>query len=102
VLLAFPFADTTGIKRRPALVLLDSGDDDIVVARITSQISQTSYEVQIIRWQEAGLILLSVVRLHKIATVEKQLVNRRLGALRLDDWAKVQERAQRFWVSILG
>jgi mRNA interferase MazF len=26
VLLSFPFADATGVKRRPALVLLDTGD----------------------------------------------------------------------------
>lgn len=36
VLLSFPFADATGTRRRPALVLLDTGDEDLVVARITS------------------------------------------------------------------
>ncbi len=41
VLLLFPFADATGAKRRPALVLVDTGDDDIIVARITGQIAQT-------------------------------------------------------------
>ncbi|MBS4029554.1 MAG: hypothetical protein KGZ58_13075 [Ignavibacteriales bacterium] len=37
VLIAFPFANMEGMKRRPALVLLDTGNDDILVARITSQ-----------------------------------------------------------------
>jgi len=36
VLLSFPFADAAGAKRRPALVILDTGDEDIVVARVTS------------------------------------------------------------------
>jgi mRNA interferase MazF len=36
VLLSFPFADATEVKRRPALVLLDIGDEDIVVGRVTS------------------------------------------------------------------
>ena len=35
VLLAFPFTDGVRQKQRPALVLLDTGDPDIVVARIT-------------------------------------------------------------------
>lgn len=73
LLLAFPFADATGVKRRPALVLLDSGDEDIVVARVTSQIAQTSFDVEIVAWQEAGLLLPSVVRVHKLATLEKRL-----------------------------
>ncbi len=34
VLLLFPFTDMGGAKRRPALVLLDTGDIDIVVARV--------------------------------------------------------------------
>ena len=35
LLLSFPFADATGAKRRPALVLLDTGDADVVVAILT-------------------------------------------------------------------
>ncbi len=35
VLLKFPFTDASGSKRRPARLLLDTGDDDIVVARVT-------------------------------------------------------------------
>ncbi len=102
LLLAFPFTDATEVKRRPALVLLDSGDEDIVVARITSQVVQTAYDVEVTGWQEAGLLLPSVARLHKIATVEKRLVDRRLGTLRLDDWAKVREKVEPFWVSVMG
>jgi len=35
VLLKFPFTDAAGSKRRPALVLLDTGDEDVMVARVT-------------------------------------------------------------------
>ena len=37
VLLVYPFTSGEGAKKRPALVLLDTGDDDVVAARITSQ-----------------------------------------------------------------
>ncbi len=36
VLLAFPFTSETAAKQRPALVLLDSGDDELLVARVTT------------------------------------------------------------------
>lgn len=43
VLLAFPFTDGVRQKQRPALVLLDPGDPDIVVAGITSEPYTTAF-----------------------------------------------------------
>lgn len=81
VLLSFPFSDASGAKRRPALVLRDTGDEDVIVARITSQMSQTAFDVEIADWEAANLILPSWVRVHKLATLQKRLVERRLGRL---------------------
>lgn len=36
VLLKFPFTDSKSFKRRPALIINDFNDDDIIVCRITS------------------------------------------------------------------
>lgn len=102
VLLAFPFTDAAGTKRRPALVLLDTGDADIVVARVTSQIALTVFDVALTAWQQAGLRLPSVVRAQKLATLEKSLVEQRLGSLAASDWARVQSAIRRLWASILG
>ncbi len=93
VLLSFPFADATRVKRRPALVLLDTGDEDIVVAR-------GPFDVELVEWRRAGLLLPSVVRVHKVATMEKRLVERRLGALTAGDWAQVRAVIQQLWTSI--
>ena len=41
VLVAFPFSSGSSVKARPALVVLDTGDSDVVVARITTQLRQT-------------------------------------------------------------
>ncbi|MEA1864610.1 MAG: type II toxin-antitoxin system PemK/MazF family toxin [Euryarchaeota archaeon] len=91
VLLAFPYADQRGVKRRPALVLLDTGDGDVVVARVTSRQVQTMYDVKLIEWKQAGLLLLPVVRLHKLATLQKKtLAERRLGILATKDEIKGQ------------
>ena len=89
VLLEFPFTDTSGSKRRPALVLLDTDDEDIVVARVTGQLSATPQDVVLDEWQQAGLLLPSVVRLHKVATLQRRLVDKRLGRLTPGDWSRV-------------
>lgn len=100
VLLSFPLAEVTRVKRRPALVLLDTEDTDIVVARVTSQAVRTPFDVELMEWQQAGLLLPSVVRVHKIATIEKRLVEQRLGALTAGDWARVRTVIQQVWTSI--
>jgi mRNA interferase MazF len=97
LLLSFPFSDTATSKRRPALVLLDTGDDDIVVARITSQTQQTKFDIQIDEWQSAGLMLSSIVRIHKLATLQKSLIQRQLGHLTSNDWANVQAAIHQLW-----
>ena len=89
VLIDFPFASTEQTKRRPALVLLDTGDADIVVARVTSQARQDAFDVDIADWQSAGLLLPSIIRLHKLATLEKNMIHRPLGNLQAADYQAV-------------
>ncbi|MBD2409267.1 growth inhibitor [Nostoc calcicola FACHB-389] len=100
LLLKLPFSDAVTFKLRPVLLLLDTGDDDVIVARITSQITQTAFDVEIIEWQQAGLMRPSVVRLHKINTVEKRLLERQLGTLQPNDWTKVRQHIHQIWSSI--
>lgn len=81
LLVTFPFTRGDRGKQRPALVLIDTGDADLIVARVTTQLYDTSLDVQISEWKAAGLLAPSVVRLHKLATIEKNLVSRQIGAL---------------------
>ena len=60
VLLKFPFSDGRGDKKRPALVILDAGDDDVLVCRITTKEYSTEYDVPINKWEKFGLKLPSV------------------------------------------
>jgi mRNA interferase MazF len=100
LLLAFPFTDSSGAKRRPALVLIDTGDNDIIVARVTSQMASTSFDVTLTEWQNAGLLVASVVRTGKVATLEKRIVARSLGTLTPSDWSLVRSVVQRLWASV--
>jgi len=97
VLIAFPFSATTTKKRRPALILLDTADEDIIVARITSQPQSSQFDIQLKQWQASGLKGQSWVRIHKLATLEKTLVERRLGKLALSDWSEIQQKLKQLW-----
>jgi mRNA interferase MazF len=79
VLLKFPFTDSRTIKKRPALVLSDIGDGDIIVCRVTSQLYDSEYDVLIENWEKTGLKLPSVIRVHKIAALQKSLVDIKIG-----------------------
>ena len=79
VLLKFPFSDNSTFKKRPALIINDFKDGDIIVCRITSQIYQTGNDVFIDDWKKCGLKLPSVIRVHKLATLEKDMVEIVMG-----------------------
>ena len=81
VLVPFPFTDLSGNKNRPALVLVNN-ESDITVVFISTQI----------HWKEESDILLhpnqinglkkeSLLRLSKIATLDKYLILGRLGEI---------------------
>ncbi|MDP2338341.1 MAG: type II toxin-antitoxin system PemK/MazF family toxin [Bacteroidota bacterium] len=81
VLLRFPFTDGITFKRRPALIIADSGDGDVIVCRITSKIYHSDFDIEIINLEKSGLKLPSVIRVHKIATLEKNLVELKMGQI---------------------
>lgn len=94
VLLKFPFTDSKTFKKRPALILFDSQDGDILVCRITSQFYSSDFDLEIKEWKTSGLKLPSVIRIHKLATLEKSMVENLMGkisdALRLEVFKKFQ------------
>lgn len=77
-------------KKRPALLINDFNDGDILVCRITSQIYKTKYDFYIEDWKGAGLKLPSVIRVHKLATLEKEMVEIIMG--NIDEQAAVKVR----------
>jgi len=81
VLLKFPFADGIIYKRRPALVLKDFEDGDLLVCRITSKIYRSKYDIYLDDWLSFGLKLPSVIRVHKMATLEKDMIDTIIGQI---------------------
>lgn len=81
VLVRMQFHQAPGSKVRPALVLLDSGDDDFVAAPVASQARLSEYDCMVEHWRGAGLNVASTVRIHKLTVLAKSEVVRRLGFL---------------------
>ena len=75
----------------------DTGNADVVVARVTTQMYQTDHDVSITGWQGSGLLAPSVVRLHKLATLEKGLIRRRLGHLQPADRQRISALMQQVY-----
>jgi len=91
VLIPFPFTDLTRVKNRPALILVES-DADITVSFITTQVKwQEDFDVRIEPAKENGLKKPSLIRLSKLATIDKDLVIGRLGRVTATEINTVNE-----------
>ncbi len=97
VLVAFPFSGGGQAKNRPAMVIVDTGDADVVVARVTTQSAPAKQDLPIKDWRGAGLLAPSTVRLHKLATLEKSLVQRRLGTVQSVDRTMIAAAVHRIY-----
>jgi len=71
--------------KKAAIVLYDSGDQDVLLAMVTSQEYTTETDYKILDWQKSGLLAESYIRLGKQATIEKQFIIRKLGTLKAKD-----------------
>ena len=90
ILISFPHTDLQNISKRPAIVLYDAGDQDVLVARITTQFYNTESDYKILGWQESGLLSESYIRLGKQATIEKQYIIKQLGKLAIGEIEKIK------------
>ncbi len=75
-------------KRWPAIVIKDTNNNDILIAKVTSQHYETEFDVPIIEWPNAMLLSPSVVRVHKIQTLHSSLVFGHIGRLTDKDLKK--------------
>lgn len=85
VLVPFPFTDLKGNKKRPALVLVPGGLD-ITLCFISSQLHwQNPTDLVLQPNTTNGLKAPSLVRMSKIATINKALVIGKLGIIRAEE-----------------
>lgn len=81
ILIPFPFTDLSGTKLRPVVVLIEGGLD-ITVSFITSQLQlQDVTDVVIQPNNSNGVKKTSLIKVSKIATLDKTLALGKIGAL---------------------
>ena len=84
------FLQSDGIKKkRPALVMLDIGDSDVVVVPITTRERKGVADYKIKNWQDGGLLLASWIRLAKVSCLAKNDIDRPLGGITNHDKRKM-------------
>ena len=89
VLVPFPFDDFSAVKVRPALCLTStiSKYNHVIIAFISSKFPEEKIDSDVFvekgspEWKGTGLMVDSVIRLHKIVTIPKSLIKRRLGMI---------------------
>ena len=91
LLIRFPFTDQSRMSKRPALVLYDEGDMDILLCRVTTRPYFSSSDIAIDAWEKTGLLKESYIRLGKMATLKKDMVDKKLGELFPDDLMRIKQ-----------
>ena len=92
VLINFPFTDLSGSKLRPAIVLTQT-NLDLTVCFITTQIQwREQTDVLLNPNSTNGLKCISLVRLSKIATLDKSLSKGLLGRLNQNELSELNSK----------
>lgn len=81
VLLKFPHSDGINFSKRPALTLSDTNDGDLILCRITSKVYGSEFDMVVKPSHGNGLKLDSSIRVHKLATIEKNRIDKKIGEL---------------------
>ncbi|HET8865365.1 MAG TPA: type II toxin-antitoxin system PemK/MazF family toxin [Gracilimonas sp.] len=100
VLLPFPFTNLKTNKKRPALIISPKEYNlglDILVMFVTSNINAEDRvgDYELIEWKEAGLPKPSMTRM-KFATIDKNLVVKKIAALREVDIIQLKKEIKTF------
>ena len=97
VLTPFPFTDLSGNKVRPALVLgVQKGGDDVTVCFISSSLQNKIHQFDVLvdtkdkNFKETGLKTKSVIKVTKIATLDKMVILGQIGELDSKNILKVK------------
>ena len=97
VLITFPFTDLSGSKLRPAIILATT-TLDFTVCFITTQVQwQEATDLLLLPNSTNGLIKQSLIRISKIATLDKKLAKALLGKLTSLEVAELNNKLKLFF-----
>ena len=91
ITLDFPYSNHRSGKKRPAMIVAQDAEGDIIVARITSKPKTLPSDVFLREWKVAGLNVPSYLRLSKVVTIEEMDILSIIGRLSEEDRSRALE-----------
>lgn len=92
VLITFPFTDLSGNKNRPALILVDT-PSHVIVAFISTQTKwKNESDIFLSPNEENRLKKDSIIRLDKLASIDKDLILGKLGKIRFQELQEIDKK----------
>ncbi|MBI5798190.1 type II toxin-antitoxin system PemK/MazF family toxin [Candidatus Woesearchaeota archaeon] len=98
VLVSFPFTDLTNTKQRPAVVIskneYNNAKKDVIVCGITSQLKETKESILITNQdlEKGNLPKISLIKIDKIFTLDKNIFKRSLGEVKKETLQQVKQK----------
>ena len=94
IVIEFPYSNLKIVKRRPVLVIKVPKGDDVIVAQITGESYEKPAEIIIKKdnFKQGNLKRDSYIRIDKIASIEKYLINYRIGSLKQEKFNEIIDR----------
>lgn len=100
VLVAFPYANFTKFKKRPALIVGKAEHNNLILCQITSNANASKLAIAICDsdFSKGSLHLDSFVRPYKLFTVELSVVEGALGVLKAGKLDDIKSQIQNIFI----
>ena len=84
VVIPFPFSDLSWAKNRPALVIAQVNNRDLILCQITSKANKDQYAIFLdsIDFAVGRLPIVSFIRPNKIFTADKSIIIKKTGSVK--------------------
>lgn len=95
ILILFPYSDLTGSKKRPALVISNSKlnkTEDRICCLVTSNVHKDDVAIKRTDFEEGKLPFKSSVKPHRIFTIDKRIVVKKLCVVNRNFYGNVLEK----------
>jgi len=94
VVIPFPFSDLSSIKLRPALIIVELPNRDVMLCQITSKQKTDGFSISSNKndFILGGLNQLSFIRPNRIFTAEKSIIKYKAGSIRFEKQQDVRNR----------
>jgi mRNA interferase MazF len=94
VVIPFPFSDLSSSKKRPALIIANPIQKDILLAQITSKINLNKYSIEINNKDliEGSLPTTSYVKLNRLFSADINLIKYKLGKVNKNKLNEIEDK----------